>query len=103
MHDLPRIFALLEQGRIDAGRARLVTSKLHTASETRPQLEPGNDAWRLLEAMVAAQAPDLTYGELDRLIVRLLLQLDPDGGNDRHAQALRGRHVQVEAQPTAWP
>ncbi len=29
VHDLPRIFAQLEQGRIDVDRARLVTRLLH--------------------------------------------------------------------------
>ncbi|GLY17743.1 hypothetical protein Kisp01_47570 [Kineosporia sp. NBRC 101677] len=99
VRDLPRVFALLEQGRLDGDRARLVTRRLHGACERYPQLRPANEQWLLLEAMVAAQAPDLTYGQLDRLIKLLLQQLDPDGGAARHAQALRGRNVQVQPQP----
>ncbi|WP_285624564.1 HNH endonuclease signature motif containing protein [Kineosporia sp. NBRC 101677] len=99
VRNLPRIFALLEQGRIDADRARLAARQLHAACERYPQLRPGNDVWQLTEAMVTAQAPDLTFGELKRLIQRLLMELDPDGGAAHHAQAMRGRHARISAQP----
>ncbi len=103
VRNLPRIFALLEQGRIDADRARLAARQLHAACERYPQLRPGNDVWQLTEAMVTAQAPDLTFGELKRLIQRLLMELDPDGApltmRRRCAAGMRGSRPS----PTAWP
>ncbi|WP_285625339.1 DUF222 domain-containing protein [Kineosporia sp. NBRC 101677] len=97
--DLPRIMSLLDQGRLDLRRASLITRKLHEACDELPDLEPGDESWLLLEALLAGQAPGLTYGQLERLIEQLLLQLEPDGGAARHTEALRGRHVDIEARP----
>ncbi|WP_285616751.1 HNH endonuclease signature motif containing protein [Kineosporia sp. NBRC 101677] len=95
--DLPTIMALFAQARLDQARAIVVTRRLHQAAEEIENFEPGCDRWRMTEAMIASQAPGLTCRDLERLIDRLLLQLQPDAGTQAHEEARRSRHVRFEA------
>ncbi|GAB3268267.1 HNH endonuclease signature motif containing protein [Kineosporia babensis] len=95
--DLPAIMCLFSQARLDQTRAITVTRMLHEAAERIDDFEPGTDRWLLTEAVIAAQAPGLTNHELQRLIERLLLELQPGSGTPAHEEARRSRHVQFEA------
>lgn len=99
VRDLPRIMQLFTRGCLDKARASLIAKRLHAASEELESFVPGCPAWLLIEGMLAAQSPTLTLGELKRLLERLLLEVQPDGGAARHARAFRNREVKVDAAP----
>ncbi|MCD5309867.1 HNH endonuclease signature motif containing protein [Kineosporia babensis] len=97
VEDLPTIMNLFGQARLDQARAVLITKMLHQATEKIDDFEPGSNRWVMTETMIASQAPGLTALELERLINRLLLELQPDAGVPAHEEARRSRHVQFEA------
>ena len=87
---LPRVWALLASGEIDARRARLIVhATRHLSIATARQVVEH----------VIDDAPGLTTGQLHARIRRLSIDADPASARDRHDQAVAGRRVMSEPTP----
>jgi hypothetical protein len=79
---LPAIFSLFEQGRLDWERARLIAARLLSPPSSVPDFIPGCPQWQIIETALAVQAPSLARPRLERLLIRLLLDLAPAGAHE---------------------
>ncbi len=87
---LPQVGEMLDAGRIDGRRARvLADGTAHLSAE----------AGRRVIADVADRAGDLTTGQLRALLRKLCLVVDPEDAKTRLRRAVEDRRVVLEANP----
>ena len=84
---LPQTFAALRRGQLDERRAGALAEVLQ---HTRPELA------RAVEARLLPEAVELTVSRLKRRALELLLELDAEAAEKRHAQAKNDADVFVE-------
>src|SRR3954449_10992093 len=84
---LPATFAALRRGELDERRAQILAD---TLEHTAPRLA------RRVEAVVLPEARALGFDALKRRIRAVLLELDPEGGDERRELAARTADVWVE-------
>jgi Domain of unknown function (DUF222) len=82
--ELPATLAALRAGRICPRRARVIADGTAVVD---PRVA------RRVEAKVLPRAPRLTAAKLHQLIEQLIAADDPDGSEDRHAEAVQRRDV----------
>lgn len=83
--DLPDTFAMLDAGRIDADKARLIAE--------RTRCLPDPDRRRQVEAAVLPDAQTRTRRALDQRLRREVIVADPAGAEDRRRRAVEQRYV----------
>ncbi len=84
VHRLPNLLALLDDGVLDLGRARVLADEvLHL---------PDEDARAVVDGL-AERAPGLTTGQLRAAARRAALAIDPDAAQERFDHSVRGREV----------
>ncbi|MBC8093008.1 MAG: DUF222 domain-containing protein [Pseudonocardia sp.] len=77
---------LLETGRIDPSRARLICDRLAVLDDAKAGLA---------QERVLARAPGQTWSQLAAAVRRAILAVDPDGAAERHQKAKKQRRVDV--------
>ncbi|SDN02088.1 DUF222 domain-containing protein [Allokutzneria albata] len=81
----PAVFHALREGKIDMGKALLIVSQVKLLSGEQADLA---------EAKLLAYAPTRTYVSVRRLARQLVLKLNPEAGQERHAEKSRQRKVE---------
>jgi hypothetical protein len=80
---------LLQTGRIDVSRARLIVDRCAVLSDEHATL---------VQERVLGKAPGQTWAQLDAALRRAILAVDPDGAAERHQAARKARRVDVFAE-----
>ena len=87
---LPAVAAALAAGRIDLPRAIIFTDELAGLGDVEAAA---------VAALVAADAPGLTTGQLRGVLHRAVLALDPDAARKRREKAQRDARVECWTEP----
>src|SRR5918995_2047632 len=84
---LPATLALWEAGRIDRPKVRAI---LDATAVLAPELAAK------VESRVLPKAPQQSVAQLRAALARAVLAVDPEGANERHRHARKGRRVVVD-------
>jgi hypothetical protein len=83
---LPLLFKMLQAGKIDVRRAKvLVDGSIHLSDQT---------AQHVID-QILADAPSLTTGQLQVRLRKLCVEVDPDEASDRYATAVDARRIEL--------
>jgi Domain of unknown function (DUF222) len=86
---LPATLAALAAGQVSLGSARTIAQE--TVVLDRPELR------RLVDVVIAEEAPDVLPGKIKALAERRVIQIDPDAAERRAPQARADKHVMFRA------
>lgn len=87
---LPRLWAALARGEVDARRAQVIVAGTAHVDE---------DIARRVVDLVIDDAPRLTTGELRARLTRLGIEADPESAKKRYERSIDERRIVVEASP----